>query len=93
MYSPKIQQKYIRPLYRLAKERNIPMTKLVNKIIADYLVKTLARRVFEEDKKNGQFTNHRRSMPASQGQEVRPVSADPQERNSRHKIWKASAIR
>lgn len=33
MYSPRIDEKYIPELYRLAKENGEPMTKLVNRII------------------------------------------------------------
>lgn len=37
MYSPKIKPKLVQKLYRLAKDRRIPMTALVNKIIEEYL--------------------------------------------------------
>ncbi len=37
MYSPRISEEYIPLLYRKAKELKIPMTKLVNRIIADAL--------------------------------------------------------
>jgi hypothetical protein len=37
MYSPIIRDEYIPLLYRKAKELNIPMTKLVNRIIAEAL--------------------------------------------------------
>ena len=37
MYSPKIDEKLIPKLYRLAKSRNKPMTKIVNEIIAAHL--------------------------------------------------------
>ena len=37
MYSPKIKECYIPVLYKLAKSRSIPMTKLVNQIIREYL--------------------------------------------------------
>ena len=39
MYSPRIQEEYIPLLYRKAKELKIPMTKLVNQIIAEALRK------------------------------------------------------
>lgn len=37
MYSPKIQPELISPLYHAAKERNMPMTKLVNAILKEHL--------------------------------------------------------
>lgn len=37
MYSPKIDEELIPPLYRLAKEKKIPMTRLVNGIIRSAL--------------------------------------------------------
>ena len=37
MYSPKIDTLLIGPLYRLAKAKKRPMTKIVNKILSDYL--------------------------------------------------------
>jgi EAL domain-containing protein (putative c-di-GMP-specific phosphodiesterase class I) len=37
MYSPRIREDLIPYLYRLRKERGIPMTRLVNEIIEDYL--------------------------------------------------------
>ncbi len=36
-YSPKIADFLISPLYHLAKSKKIPMNKLVNSIIEDYL--------------------------------------------------------
>ena len=36
MYSPKIREDYIPTLYRLAKLKGVPMTKLVNGIIKSY---------------------------------------------------------
>ena len=38
MYSPKIDEDYIPFLYRKAKSQQIPMTRLVNKIIEEYLM-------------------------------------------------------
>lgn len=38
MYSPKINEDYIPFLYRKAKSQQIPMTRLVNKIIEEYLM-------------------------------------------------------
>ena len=37
MYSPKIKEEYIPELFRMALSKKIPMTKLVNRIIKDYL--------------------------------------------------------
>ena len=37
MYSPKIKEEYIPILFRLSNVQKIPMTKLVNRIINDYL--------------------------------------------------------
>jgi len=37
MYSPKIEEELIPGLYRLALARKIPMTKLVNRIVRNYL--------------------------------------------------------
>ena len=34
MYSPQIREDLIPPLYRLAKARRVPMTRLVNEILA-----------------------------------------------------------
>jgi hypothetical protein len=39
MYSPKIKEEFIPILYRISASRGIPMTKLVNQIIEDYLEK------------------------------------------------------
>ncbi len=39
MYSPKINEEHIPSLYRLAKTRKVRMTKLVNQIIRNYLIK------------------------------------------------------
>ena len=43
MYSPKISEEHIPSLYRLAKTRKIRMTKLVNQIIRNYLIKNRVR--------------------------------------------------
>ena len=37
MYSPKVDEELVPVLYRLAKERKMPMTKLVNGIISQAL--------------------------------------------------------
>jgi len=39
MYSPKIHQELIPLLYREAKERRMPMTRLTSRIIKDYFEK------------------------------------------------------
>lgn len=39
MYSPRIKEEHIPKLYQLAKSKKMAMTKLVNKIISDYLTK------------------------------------------------------
>ena len=39
MYSPKISEKLIPILYRIAKEKRVPMTTLVDSIIDSYLDK------------------------------------------------------
>lgn len=39
MYSPRIKAELIPKLYELAKTRKVPMTRLVNKIIEEYLTK------------------------------------------------------
>lgn len=37
MYSPKISEELISPLYHQAKEKGIPMTRLVNEILSEHL--------------------------------------------------------
>jgi hypothetical protein len=39
MYSPKIKEHHIPTLYHLSKQKRIPMTKLVNQAITEYLSK------------------------------------------------------
>jgi len=39
MYSPKINDQHIPTLYHLGKQKKIPMTKLVNQAITEYLSK------------------------------------------------------
>ena len=60
MYSPKIDEDYIPFLYRKAKSQQIPMTRLVNKIIEDFFMQTLPETIMEEDK-----TTHNNLMSAS----------------------------
>ena len=52
MYSPKINEDYIPFLYRKAKSQKIPMTRLVNQIIADFFMQTLPETIMEEDQKS-----------------------------------------
>jgi len=49
MYSPKISAEYIPFLYRKARSKRIPMTRLVNQIIAQYFMETLPDTIIEED--------------------------------------------
>lgn len=37
MYSPKIKEEFISILFEISLSKNMPMTKLVNQIIKDYL--------------------------------------------------------
>lgn len=37
MYSPRIPEEYVPALYRLARERRVPMTRLVAEAIAQFL--------------------------------------------------------
>lgn len=39
MYSPSISESNVRRLYRLGRVRRVPMTKLVNKALADFLAR------------------------------------------------------
>ena len=43
MYSPRISEIYIPKLYQLSRLKKIPMTKLVNKIVGEYLEKNMER--------------------------------------------------
>ena len=47
MYSPKIKERFIPILYRIARERKTPMTRVVNEIIQDYLTDYLAGKLSE----------------------------------------------
>jgi hypothetical protein len=40
MYSPKIREDYIPVLYRIARNRGVPMTRLVCEALDEYLKKT-----------------------------------------------------
>ena len=44
MYSPRIKPELVQRLYKLAKARKVPMTRLVNKIIEDYFKRNPLRR-------------------------------------------------
>src|SRR5574341_1890392 len=48
MYSPKIDEKHIPTLYKLANEKRIPMTRLVNEIIGRALKDVEAAGIAEE---------------------------------------------
>jgi hypothetical protein len=43
MYSPKIKERFIPTLYRLAKARQVPMTRLVNQFVQEGIVRELAK--------------------------------------------------
>ena len=58
MYSPKINEEYIPFLYRSAKSQKIPMTRLVDQIIAEFIIRN--RVILEETK-----TSHNNLMSAS----------------------------
>jgi hypothetical protein len=55
MYSPKIEERFIPILYRIAKEKKIPMTRVVNRIIQDYLANHISKRLTER-RLNGKET-------------------------------------
>ena len=52
MYSPKIRERYIPLLYRISKAKGMPMTKVVNQIIHDFLTKTLLEELTKDGKEN-----------------------------------------
>lgn len=79
MYSPKIKEDYIPRLFRLKRQRQIPMTKLVNEIIGDYLkrleeaerenrAREITLHLLSKDKKGGngheQSSDSRAGLPA-----------------------------
>jgi len=72
MYSPQIREALIPPLYRLAKARRVPMTRLVSEILAAALAKVQVEEVavVEERVSAVQRTVHRVVAP----------SGDPQQR-------------
>jgi len=47
MYSPKIKERFVPILYRIAKEKKMPMTRVVNQIIRDYLTDHFAKKLSE----------------------------------------------
>jgi hypothetical protein len=49
MYSPKVRDKFVPVLYRLGRRRGVPMTRLVEEALAQYLHREgLAEEVFAE---------------------------------------------
>jgi pyruvoyl-dependent arginine decarboxylase (PvlArgDC) len=65
MYSPKIREKYVPILYRLSKLKRVPMTKLVNGIIEDYLdnVEKAARELRAKEITNEMFKKRGWKIP------------------------------
>ncbi len=65
VYSPKIREDLVPILYKAARSKRVPMTKLVNGIIEDYLEKTgvLARGAESHEGKNqvGRFPEGKRT--------------------------------
>jgi hypothetical protein len=49
MYSPKIKERFIPVLYRIAQEKEISMTRVVNNMVADYLSNYLAHKLSERE--------------------------------------------
>ncbi len=47
MYSPKIKERFIPILYRIARKRKMPMTRLVEEIIQEYLSNHLTEELLE----------------------------------------------
>jgi len=66
MYSPRIREDLIRPLYRLAKARRVPMTRLVSDILATALaaVQVEAVAVVEQHVHEVQSIVYRVAVPA-----------------------------
>jgi len=48
MYSPKISEKHIPYLYRLARHLDMPMTRLVNQILGPFIERFKENGIFEE---------------------------------------------
>lgn len=56
MYSPKIDEKHVSELYKIAEVLNVPMTSLVESIIGDWLKRAKengVEKLFTETKENG----------------------------------------
>ena len=53
MYTPKISEKLIPILYRIAKKKRVPMTTLVDSIIDSYLDRVEVGVVRDRDEKEG----------------------------------------
>ena len=92
MYSPKIREDYIPKLFRLARYRNIPMTRLVNEIVGDYFerlrkatLKLQSREITRDllskrkrGDKNEQPINSRTGLPDTSDKKVIPLSSHSQ---------------
>lgn len=78
MYSPKIRERYIPILYRLARAKKMPMTKLVNQIIHTYLVNQIAEDILKGGDKNEQPINSRAGLPDPSDKKVIPLSSHSQ---------------
>jgi len=78
MYSPRIREDLIRPLYRLAKARGIPMTRLVSDIVAAALAAVQVEEVavVEQRVNEVQCTVYRVAVPA--GRQVEPTGDSQQ---------------
>jgi hypothetical protein len=76
MYSPQIREDLIPPLYRLAKARRVPMTRLVSEILAAALAAVQVEEVavVEARVHEVQRTVYRLAVPA--GRQVEPTD-DP----------------
>jgi hypothetical protein len=79
MYSPRIREDLIRPLYRLAKARRVPMTRLVSDILATALAAVQVEEVavVEQRVNEVQSIVYRVAVPA--GRQVEPTGDSPQQ--------------
>jgi hypothetical protein len=77
MYSPQIREDLIPPLYRLAKARRVPMTRLVSDILAAALAEVRVEEVavVEARVSEVQRTVYRVAVPA--GRQVEPTDDPP----------------
>ncbi len=57
MYSPKISEEYIPYLYKLAKHLDIPMTRLVNQILAPVIERFRVNGIFQEIEEEERLVN------------------------------------